>query len=85
MKTGKINCDDLSEETDDCALEVILREIINNQNAQIQTMRALLESKGYPEENDCKVTVSTSAASSSIAKLTGVSFALILSSLYLIF
>lgn len=59
LKTGKLTCDDLADEdteqADDCALEVILREIINNQNAQIQGMRSILEGKGYPETNDCKV------------------------------
>merc|ERR1719396_124497 len=57
--TGKLTCDDLTDEdteqADDCALEVILREIINNQNAQIQGMRSILEGLGYPETNDCKV------------------------------
>ena len=52
-------CDDLTDEesdqADDCAFEIILREIINNQNAQIQTMRGILDSKSYPEEDDCKV------------------------------
>lgn len=59
LKTGKLKCDDLtdeeSEQADDCALEIILREIVNNQNAQIQAMRAILESNSYPQENDCKV------------------------------
>jgi len=62
LKTGKVQCDDLtdeeSEQADDCALEVILREIINNQNVQIQSMRAILDAKSYPEENDCKVSMS---------------------------
>ena len=56
-----MKCDDLndeeSEQADDCALEIILREIINNQNAQIQAMRAILEAKDYPQENDCKVPI----------------------------
>ncbi len=56
-----MTCDDLtdeeSEQADDCALEIILREIVNNQNSQIQAMRALLEAKNYPEENDCKVLI----------------------------
>ena len=59
LKTGKLTCDDLTDEesdqADDCALEVILREIINNQNAQIQGMRNILEGKVYPETNDCEV------------------------------
>ena len=36
LKTGKLECDNLTEETADCALEQILREIINEQNFQIQ-------------------------------------------------
>merc|ERR1712037_1045588 len=59
LKTGRVDCDDLTDEdgpqANDCALEVIIREIINNQNAQIQAMRGILESEGYPEENDCQV------------------------------
>ena len=38
-------------------MEIILREIINNQNAQIQRMRAILEEKNYPRDNDCKVSI----------------------------
>mmetsp|Transcript_34866 Transcript_34866/g.76301 ORF Transcript_34866/g.76301 Transcript_34866/m.76301 type:complete len:94 (+) Transcript_34866:1-282(+) len=62
LKRGKLNCADLEEETDDCAMEVILREIINGQNAQIQTMRAILDSQNYPEEDDCKVEISPSGS-----------------------
>ena len=62
IKTGKLECDDITDEesdqADDCALEIILREIINNQNAQIQAMQAIIESKGWPEEDECKVTLS---------------------------
>ena len=58
MKTEKVTCDDLTAEEDGCALEVILREIINGQNHQIQVMRGLLESMDYPQEKDCKVAVS---------------------------
>jgi hypothetical protein len=36
LKTGKLECDNLTEETADCALEQILLEIINEQNFQIQ-------------------------------------------------
>lgn len=61
LKTKKLKCDDLtdeeSEQADDCTLEIILREIVNNQNAQIQTMRAILKAKNYPQENDCKVPI----------------------------
>lgn len=61
LKTGKLKCDDLtdeeSEQAAECAMEIILREIVNNQNAQIQVMRAILEANNYPQENDCKVPI----------------------------
>ena len=61
LKTGKVECDDLADEdsdqADDCTMEIMLREIVNGQNAQIQLMRGLLASKGYPENDDCKVIV----------------------------
>jgi len=42
----------------DCALETILREIINVQNAQIQAMRGILAEKypSYPKD-DCTVEI----------------------------
>ena len=88
LKTGKVKCDDLTDEesdqADDCALEVILREIINNQNAQIQAMRAILDAKSYPAENDCKVDVRTKASSaSSTAVSAGTALVTVASSLYL--
>jgi len=63
LKTGSLECDNLEDETDDCSLEVILREIINGQNAQIQAMQAILEGSNYPEEDDCKVDVSGNSSS----------------------
>jgi hypothetical protein len=36
LKTNVLNCPDLSEDTDDCDLEGILRCIVYNQNYQIQ-------------------------------------------------
>ncbi|KAL7554971.1 hypothetical protein ACHAWF_018546 [Thalassiosira exigua] len=73
LQTGKVKCDDLTDEesdqADDCALEVILREIINNQNAQIQVMRGILEAKSYPAENDCKVDVGAKSVGYSISLL----------------
>jgi uncharacterized protein (DUF305 family) len=61
MKTGNLQCDSLLDETDDCALETILREIISTQNHQIQTMRGILENQfpAYPTD-DCKVEIFTS-------------------------
>lgn len=56
IKTNTLECDDLTdEENPHCAMEVILRSIITNQNAQIQTMRGVLEAKNAPPENDCVV------------------------------
>jgi hypothetical protein len=43
-------------------MEIILREIISGQNAQIQVMRGILEAKSMPQTNDCNVTVRQSAA-----------------------
>ena len=58
LKTGTLSCADYTDETDDYALEVILREIINSQNHQIQGMRSILDSKNLPPDNDCKVKIS---------------------------
>lgn len=60
LKTGLVECDDLTEETDGCVLESILREIVNNQNFQIQAMYGILESMGYPKTDDCKVVIEES-------------------------
>ena len=57
LKHGHLDCANMEDETDDCTMEVILREIVNNQNKQIQDMRGLLESYGYPETDDCKVDI----------------------------
>lgn len=62
LKTGKVECDDLTQETDGCVLEGILREIVNSQNFQIQTMYSILESLGYPKTDDCKVMIEESFA-----------------------
>ena len=71
MKTEKVQCDDLtdeeSEQAVDCGLEIILREIVNGQNHQIQVMRGLLEAKSYPEEDDCKVTMNSNILNTSVA------------------
>ena len=64
IKTNTIQCDDLTnDDNPDCAMEIILREIINNQNAQIKTMRWILESKSFPQENDCANYVVQSSSS----------------------
>lgn len=57
LKTGTLQCSDIEEETDDCGMELILREIINTQNFQIQGMRAYADAMGYPAEDDCVVPI----------------------------
>jgi len=58
LSEGEIQCDDILEETDDCTMMKIMYEIVNGQNHQIQKMREILESKGWPPVDDCKVAVS---------------------------
>lgn len=62
LKTGMLSCSNLtlSEEEPHCALEVILREIVNDQNAQIQQMRSILEALGYSEFDPCVVQIESS-------------------------
>jgi len=59
LKSGGLECDDVSEETSDCALKVIAMSIIAHQNHQIQGMQAVLDEEGYLPTNDCEVTVSS--------------------------
>ena len=42
---------------DDCILDGILREIIGNQNYQINLMYGLLQEGGYPKSNDCVIEI----------------------------
>jgi hypothetical protein len=58
LHTQTLSCDDLTDESDDCVMETILREIINGQNFQIQTMYNIAESLGYPRTDDCEVLIS---------------------------
>lgn len=48
-------CDpaDLGSDSAECLMENILRSIVYGQNAQIQTMRDLLERNGWPEFDHC--------------------------------
>jgi uncharacterized protein (DUF305 family) len=64
LKSGKVVCADLSDEdSQDCVLERILREIINGQNHQIQLMNGYLESKEYPASDNCVVEIKTLGSS----------------------
>lgn len=53
---GMGTCENLTNEDDPvCVMEYMMYEIINNQNHQIQTMRAVLESLQEPAYADCVV------------------------------
>jgi hypothetical protein len=49
LKHWSEKCSDLSgaDESDDCVMEIILRSIVNGQNAQIQIMRDILAAERY--------------------------------------
>ena len=65
LMTNKLKCDDLSVESSDCAMEVVLREIINSKNFQIQVMRGVLAEMNLPPEDDCKVPIAKDKGGSS--------------------
>merc|ERR1712238_74823 len=51
-------CDDIFDEEDPkCVLKVLCQEIINVQNAQIQTMQGVLASLDYKETDNCVVKI----------------------------
>jgi hypothetical protein len=67
LKTGNLICGDLSDdESPDCVLEGILREIVNGQNFQIQSMRGVLETLEYPAVDDCTVEISQEESNSDV-------------------
>lgn len=53
LKTGLVDCSDVTSGTPECVMHVIMREIINGQNHQIQMMRDYLEAMKYPAADDC--------------------------------
>jgi len=55
LKTGNVNCEDLTEESDECAMEQILWEIIGNQSFQIQQMKGVAGENNLPVVDDCIV------------------------------
>jgi uncharacterized protein (DUF305 family) len=64
LKSEKLVCADLSDEdSQDCVLERILREIINGQNHQIQLMNGYLAAKEYPASDNCVVEIKTVGSS----------------------
>jgi hypothetical protein len=62
LQSGELDaCSDyLSEEDPKCIMFDVAISIVNDQNLQIQQMRALLENMGYPEVDDCTVTIESS-------------------------
>lgn len=58
IKLKFIECLDIENEEDSkCVLQVLCQEIINVQNAQIQTMRGVLEALALDPEDDCIVPI----------------------------
>jgi len=56
LNSGEADCADLEDEDDPaCAINVICEEIINVQNAQIQTMRGVLDSLNLDPADDCNI------------------------------
>eukprot|EP00804_Cyclotella_cryptica_P003111 CCRYP_006098-RA/>CCRYP_006098-RA protein AED:0.03 eAED:0.03 QI:72/1/1/1/0.5/0.66/3/228/934 len=60
MHEDVLHCSDITSDTDDCKMDGLLHEIVNNQNYQIQQMRSILEGDGFPEFNDCIVNIKPS-------------------------
>jgi len=59
--SGEADCDDLDDEEDPaCAINVICQEIINVQNAQIQTMRGVLDALDLDPADDCRIEIQKS-------------------------
>jgi uncharacterized protein (DUF305 family) len=64
LKSGKVVCADLTDEdSQDCILEGILYEIVNNQNHQIQLMNSYLKAKEYPAADNCVVEIKSVGSS----------------------
>lgn len=58
LNSGEADCDDLEDEEDPaCVINVICQEIINVQNAQIQTMRGVLDSLDLAPVDDCRIDI----------------------------
>jgi len=57
LKTGKLDCPDVTVESDDCKMMVLMHSIIAGQNHEIQLMRNVLKSQGFLLYDDCHVPV----------------------------
>merc|ERR1719330_542862 len=56
-KTGKVECYDITLDSDDCKLQRIMLETMAEQNYQIQLMRGVLAAKAFPEYDQCTLKV----------------------------
>ena len=65
LLTWSYSCspEDLGTDSAECLMENIIRNIINVQNAQIQTMRDLLENHGWPQFDQCDLAMMGSSES----------------------
>mmetsp|Transcript_30403 Transcript_30403/g.29301 ORF Transcript_30403/g.29301 Transcript_30403/m.29301 type:complete len:411 (-) Transcript_30403:147-1379(-) len=61
-------------ESDDCELDYILRDIVNVQNAQIQTMKNILTNQKYKQEDDCNVPIRASRSAADTSPSTSQSY-----------
>jgi len=57
LELGNLDCDNYDDEDADCIMYEVALSIVDVQNFQIQTMRSLLDAFGYPETDDCVVSV----------------------------
>jgi hypothetical protein len=53
LKTGQLDCQDVTKETEDCIMMALMHSIIGEQNFQIQFMRQVLETSFYLEPDKC--------------------------------
>ena len=61
LTSGEAGCDNLEDEDNAaCITNVICQEIVNVQNAQIQTMRGVLEGLNLDQSDDCVIEVKKS-------------------------
>jgi hypothetical protein len=53
LKTGQLDCQDVTEETEDCIMMALMLSIIAEQNFQIQFMQQILETSFFLEQDKC--------------------------------
>merc|ERR1712129_505130 len=68
LKTGKVDCPDIGEESSSCDLKNILLSIVAGQNHQIQVMRGILEENQWPDTDACTIPAESAASTISGAQ-----------------